>query len=58
MCEYVRWLRHSGIYGCSGGGIRIVLLAEVVAMLDFVMIVLGVAFFAASVAYVLACERM
>jgi hypothetical protein len=28
------------------------------AMLDFVMIVLGVAFFAASVLYVLACERM
>jgi len=30
----------------------------VVAMLDTVMIALGVAFFAASVLYVLACERM
>ena len=31
---------------------------KVMAMLDFVMIALGVAFFAASVLYVLACERM
>jgi hypothetical protein len=33
-------------------------LLEVIGMLDFVMIALGVAFFAASVLYVLACERM
>jgi hypothetical protein len=31
---------------------------KVIVMLDFVMIALGVAFFAASVLYVLACERM
>jgi hypothetical protein len=31
---------------------------EVMTMLDFVMIAIGVAFFAASVLYVLACERM
>jgi len=31
---------------------------KVKGMLDFVMIALGVAFFAASVLYVLACERM
>ena len=29
-----------------------------IAMLDFVMIALGVGFFAASVLYVLACDRM
>jgi hypothetical protein len=33
-------------------------LLEVIAMLDFVMIALGVSFFVASVLYVLACERM
>jgi hypothetical protein len=31
---------------------------KVMAMLDFVMIATGVAFFVASVLYVLACERM
>jgi len=31
---------------------------QVTAMLDVVMITLGVGFFAASVLYVLACERM
>jgi hypothetical protein len=31
---------------------------EVMTMLDFVMIATGVAFFVASVLYVLACERM
>jgi hypothetical protein len=31
---------------------------KVTAMLDFVMIALGVGFFVASVLYVLACERM
>jgi hypothetical protein len=31
---------------------------RVIAMLDVVMIVLGVGFFVASVFYVLACERM
>jgi hypothetical protein len=31
---------------------------KVMTMLDFVMIATGVAFFAASVLYVLACERM
>jgi hypothetical protein len=31
---------------------------EVIAMLDFLMIAYGVGFFAASVLYVLACERM
>jgi len=31
---------------------------KVIAMLDVVMIALGVGFFAASVLYVLACERM
>jgi hypothetical protein len=31
---------------------------KVIAMLDVVMIVLGVGFFIASVLYVLACERM
>jgi hypothetical protein len=31
---------------------------KVIAMLDFVMIALGVGFFVASVLYVLACERM
>jgi hypothetical protein len=30
----------------------------VIAMLDVVMIVIGVGFFAASILYVLACERM
>jgi hypothetical protein len=30
----------------------------VIAMLDVVLIAIGVAFFAASVLYVLACERM
>jgi hypothetical protein len=32
--------------------------AEVSQMLDFVMIAMGVGFFAASILYVLACERM
>jgi len=35
-----------------------VCVGQVMAMLDFVMIALGLAFFAASVLYVLACERM
>jgi hypothetical protein len=30
----------------------------VIAMLDFVMIAIGVVFFTASILYVLACERM
>jgi hypothetical protein len=30
----------------------------VITMLDVVMIVIGVGFFAASILYVLACERM
>ena len=30
----------------------------VIAMLDFLMIVYGVGFFAAAILYVLACERM
>ena len=33
-------------------------LSKEIAMLDLVMLVLGVGFFAASVLYVLACERM
>jgi hypothetical protein len=32
--------------------------AEVSQMLDFVMIAMGVGFFAAAILYVLACERM
>jgi hypothetical protein len=45
-------------------GVRVVFsrahrtVAEVIAMLDVAMIALGVGFFAASVLYVLACERM
>jgi hypothetical protein len=35
-----------------------VLAGSQTTMLDFTMIVLGVGFFAASVLYVLACERM
>ena len=31
---------------------------KVMTMIDFVMIALGLAFFVASVLYVLACERM
>jgi hypothetical protein len=31
---------------------------QVMAMLDFAMIALGVAFFVTSILYVLACERM
>jgi hypothetical protein len=34
------------------------MLSKVIAMLDVVMMALGVGFFAASVLYVLACERM
>jgi len=33
-------------------------LLKVTAMLDIAMMVLGIGFFAASVLYVLACERM
>jgi hypothetical protein len=36
----------------------LIALPKVTAMLDFVMIALGVGFFVASVLYVLACERM
>jgi hypothetical protein len=32
--------------------------AEVITMLDFVMLAIGVGFFVASILYVLACERM
>jgi hypothetical protein len=31
---------------------------EVIAMLDFLMIVFGVGFFAVAILYVIACERM
>jgi hypothetical protein len=31
---------------------------EVIAMLDFVLLAIGVGFFVASILYVLACERM
>jgi hypothetical protein len=34
------------------------MLSKVIAMLDVVMIAIGVGFFVASVLYVLACERM
>jgi hypothetical protein len=44
--------------GSDGCGNRVARLLKGTIMLDFVMIALGVAFFAASVLYVLACERM
>jgi len=34
------------------------MLSKVIAMLDVVLLAIGVGFFAASVLYVLACERM
>jgi hypothetical protein len=34
------------------------MLSKEIAMLDVVMMALGVGFFAASILYVLACERM
>ena len=50
---------------CSGaGGARIGCMplapnpVEVIAMLDFVLLAIGVGFFVASILYVLACERM
>jgi hypothetical protein len=45
-------------YRRASAGSRVAFEGNMLAMLDTVMIVLGVGFFVASILYVLACERM
>ena len=58
MRGWVKCSRRSGIYRRQAALSALLALIEVIGMLDFVMIALGVGFFVASVLYVLACERM
>ena len=57
-CGRSNALANSGSCRCGTCGTRILRLTQVIAMLDVVMIALGVGFFVAAVLYVLACERM